>query len=1172
VKVFVGFVFCIVFGFSSTAFGQSSSNKGTNFWLAYVGHIDGKSSRMTLFLSSDVNTTYSVKAGNTVFSSGTITANQVKAVFIDPNQVDVYIGTSNTVESGKGIEVTTADPISVYCILSNNARTGGTLVLPTAALEQEYYVFSEQNTGNSNIKPYSQFTVLATTDNTVLEITPKQTDRAGARLANTTFQVTLNKGEIYQYQAVDDLTGSHIRSISGCAPIAVFSGSTWTAYCEASNSRKASGGDNLLQQLFPVTAWGRNFVSSPFFNTQNGNTDVIKIIVAEDNTTVSVNGSTTNANGTSLSNPYSKGSVIRFFTQDPMIIKASSPIAVAQYQTSQTCNYNNDANASNGGPFLGDPEMTVLNPIEQTLKDITVYSKLGSVPGVNTNILKYYLNIIIKTADIVGFTLDGMSISTLFKAIGDGEYSYAVVDVTNSSAQHRLMAAGGFTAIAYGYGQVESYAYLAGTDLKNLKSNIQIFKTGASTAATNFCLGSSFNFQMRLPYKTDKVTWNLNNGAYVETVNNPAFTTTIEDGTTYFLYNYTLAPSNFTQPGKYTISAVILKPSTANCLQDEKIFSTFDLFAPEIAMPASACVNTDVQIKDNSPQTGGNIKTWLWDFGDGITSTLQNPIHKFSTFGVKTIRLTVTTDLGCTQSTSKQINILAAPKADFTITGSLCINAPLTFTSTSTAVNSDIQSQLWDFGNGTPNVQTATANTTFSTAGIYKVKLITISSAGCADTIVKNIEIVNPPSISFDDPGSCVSDLVSFEAKSISGNVATWLWDFGDGSNDLTQKNLAKPKHKYTAAGTYVVKLSAVSVQGCTTEFSRTIVISGNNPTTVFAIKNDKICANEPLVVVNNSTIGFGKITKIDWIYDYQVGGANVIEADLSPSFGKEYQHTYPNLSITKTYQVVMRAYSGQLCFAETAPKSVTVYAAPIVEFSNINPVCENNAPFQLVAKDLNSTIGQGVFSGSGVTASGIFSPSQVGPGNYPITYTYTNNKGCADKKTITITVTALPSVNVPSEINILWGGQMQIAATALGTKMKIKWSPADGLSSDSVISPIASPKQTTNYTLTISTGTCELTANVLVNVHDQPNIPNVFSPNGDAKNDTWVIKYLETLPHAKISIFNRFGQQVFTASPYTHPWDGKLNGKDIPVGVYYYILEPNNGRKKYSGSITVLR
>jgi gliding motility-associated-like protein len=1164
---------------SCQALAQVTSNKGTDFWVAYAGHTDGLGSRMTLFLSSDVNTTYQVKSGNVLIASGSVIANVVTPVFINPNSYNVYIGTSDVLEINKGINVTTADAISLYCVISNNARTGSTLVLPTSALEQQYYVFSQQNTGVTSGLAASEFTIIGTKDGTTVEITPTQSNRNGTRAANTKFNITLNKGDVYQYQSQNDLTGSQVKSVSGCAPIAVFSGNTWAAYCESGNSRvgmgnfSPNGGDNLFQQLFPVTAWGRNFVSAPFYNTLNGNTDIIKIIVSEDNTTVTVNGSTTSANGTPLSNPYAKGSVITFYTNSPNVIKATLPIAVAQYQTSQNCNLNNAASTNQGGSYLGDPEMTILNPIEQTLKDIAVYSKLNSVTGVNTNISKYYLNIIIKTADIGGFTLDGATISSQFKPITDGEYSYAVVDVTNAGDQHRLIASGGFVAIAYGYGQVESYAYLAGTDLKNLKSNIQTFSSGSSVAASNFCLGTNFDFVLKLPYITDKLTWTLNNGAKVEVVNTPTYTTKVEDGQTFYLYSYSLSSAFFTNSGNYVLKVLIQKPAAATCANDEEIFTTFDVFSPDFSLPSEACVNTDVQFTDTSPRTGGNIKTWAWDFGDGATSNLENPKHKFLTTGTKTIKLTVTTDLGCNLTTTKTLNILAIPKSAFTAVGPFCPNATIQFNNESTFVNSNIVSRIWDFGNGKPTSTAVSPTSTYATAGVYNVKLISTSSSGCADTLIKSITIYETPEVTFNDPGSCVNDLVAYEGVAVKGTITSWLWDFGDGSNDASQKTLQNPKHKYTAAGTYLVKLTASSDKGCPVVFTRQISISGSNPNPLFEVKNSntKFCADVEVSFENKSTIGFGNITKLEWIFDYKVGGPNVTVVDNSPTLGKIYTHKYPNASAVVNYKVVLRAYSGQLCVNESAPVTVTIYPSPILKFNALGPICENANPVQLVAIDENKLAGNYVFSGTAVTPSGVFSPRIAGPGNFNIKCVY-NANGCTAEQNINITVDKLQEVIMPPPTDILQGGQKQILVTATGANLKFKWTPSEGLDADNIANPIAKPTKTTKYTLTVSSNSCELVYDYVVTVHEEPMIPNVFSPNGDGKNDTWNVKYFETLPQGAITIFNRYGQRVFEASPYSTPWDGKFNGTDVPVGVYYYIIEPNNGKQKYTGSLTILR
>jgi gliding motility-associated-like protein len=110
-------------------------------------------------------------------------------------------------------------------------------------------------------------------------------------------------------------------------------------------------------------------------------------------------------------------------------------------------------------------------------------------------------------------------------------------------------------------------------------------------------------------------------------------------------------------------------------------------------------------------------------------------------------------------------------------------------------------------------------------------------------------------------------------------------------------------------------------------------------------------------------------------------------------------------------------------------------------------------------------------------------------------------------------------------------------------------------------------------YTLTVrSDRDCETSDQVAVKLLLKPVIPNIFSPNGDGINDRWVIEHLESYPGCIIQLFNRYGQQVLKMVNYTTPWDGKINGKDAPVGTYYYIIDPRNGRQPMTGYVDIIR
>jgi gliding motility-associated-like protein len=87
------------------------------------------------------------------------------------------------------------------------------------------------------------------------------------------------------------------------------------------------------------------------------------------------------------------------------------------------------------------------------------------------------------------------------------------------------------------------------------------------------------------------------------------------------------------------------------------------------------------------------------------------------------------------------------------------------------------------------------------------------------------------------------------------------------------------------------------------------------------------------------------------------------------------------------------------------------------------------------------------------------------------------------------------------------------------------------------------------------------------------PEIPDAFSPNGDGINDAWNITEKESFPDIEVTIYNRWGQMVWKSERgYPVPWDGKSEGKMMPVDSYHYIIELHNGLKPFIGSVTLVR
>jgi gliding motility-associated-like protein len=94
----------------------------------------------------------------------------------------------------------------------------------------------------------------------------------------------------------------------------------------------------------------------------------------------------------------------------------------------------------------------------------------------------------------------------------------------------------------------------------------------------------------------------------------------------------------------------------------------------------------------------------------------------------------------------------------------------------------------------------------------------------------------------------------------------------------------------------------------------------------------------------------------------------------------------------------------------------------------------------------------------------------------------------------------------------------------------------------------------------------------VKIIVQESLTIPNTFTPNGDGVNDKWEIKNLIDYPDCSVKIFNRWGQEVYSSRGYYNAWDGTTNGKPLPFGTYYYVINLNNNTRPLGGWVALVR
>lgn len=1167
-------LFCalLLTGFSKVSYAQNS-NIGTEFWTGWMDHINGATgangSQMNLYITGDVATTATISSAGTDFAPFTvnITPNTITKV---PIAAAAFLG--NTNGGLHGIHVVAQKPVAVYAHIYASAVSGATLLLPVNTLSNDYY--SLNYTQVANAVAYSTFMVIATEDSTTVQIKTAAALLDG-HAAGSTFQVKLKKGEIYQGVSSTDLTGTHISSIStltqNCKKIAVFSGSS---KIKIGTPNQTS--DNLFQQVYPTPAWGKSYITVP---TKSRNYDVYRIMVSDPTAVVKMDGVVQ----TGLINNF----YYEYNSQSVHYITSDKPIQVVQYSVTQG---NGITGVGTVAGDVGDPEMIYLNPLEQNIDHVTLYSASEFL------ITKSFINVVIPTAAASSLLLDGVTPTTGFTVVpSNTAYSYAQFSVTNGS--HTISAKQGFNAIAYGFGNAESYGYAAGTNVKNLNEYVEVVNKATNTVATTGCTNSTYDPQIALPYQPLSLTWDLGNGDTLVTQKNPVFKQSIrKNDTTLYIYNYG-KPVTFAA-GVYQIKVTSIDPISTVCGSTEEIDYSYTVVDPPLANFASrdtVCTADTVSFTDKTPAAVA-VKTWHWDFGSGVasdTSNVQNPIHKFANPGSYNVTLTVTGASGCNTTYSKKVYARVLPVANFTIPDPAC-DSPLvvTFIDSSTPSEGKIVTWYWTFGDGKDTLMNTGGTIThrYATSQQYAVTLIVTTDKGCATSLPKTKLVNFSPHVDFTLPDVCQADTyahftsTSSVADSTVDNL-TYAWDFGDtalGNITALNPNTATGKtaqHHYSLVGNYNVRLTVTTAKGCVKDSVKVLTVNGSNPHAAFTILTQNQCSNQLVNFRTDANVpGFnqGKITS--FMIDFGDGTTNTYRIDSGQTFTHKYANEYANY---RKYVVKMTAYSGASC-SNIAVDTVKVLPVPKTTFTPPSPVCQNFSQLNLasyITEPAGAPAGKPFFYIDGLRSpNGIFNTAVLGPGTHQIIcYYIVSATGCADTTTAEIKVQPVSSVDAGQDVYMLAGASVTLKPNVIGgNNVTYLWSPSTGLNDPTLRYAKASPSVTTTYKLTVTSTTdglaCPVTDSVKVIVLQAPEVPNTFTPNGDGKNDVWYIKELDKYPGCTVNIYNRNGERVFYSVGYATPWDGRYNSVNLPVGTYYYIIDPKNGRDKISGSVTIIR
>ncbi|HMG67543.1 MAG TPA: PKD domain-containing protein, partial [Chitinophagaceae bacterium] len=604
--------------------------------------------------------------------------------------------------------------------------------------------------------------------------------------------------------------------------------------------------------------------------------------------------------------------------------------------------------------------------------------------------------------------------------------------------------------------------------------------------------------------------------------------------------------------------------------------------------PAEVCNGTQINFTDQSTVTGNSVAQWFWDFGDGTSSIQQNPSKTFAIAGSYTVSLSVNSAAGCSSVTAtKVITVDPLPTSNFNLSIPNCINQNITFTDVSVANSGNIIKWTWDFGDGNNSILTSGNPFThdYSTTGVYNATLKVETDKGCGSTILSKQVTINPlPLVDFGLPESCLNDPFSLFSDSTtiadgSQNLFTYQWNFGDpnaGGANANTSTIKDPQHRYTATGNYSVTEMVVSNSGCTTSRTKTFFVNGSIPVPSFSLReNNSVCSGDTIHLTDNSTVNPGNVVKLEIYWDY-TNDPTIKTVDDVPSPGKIYSHAYPefNTPLNKTATIRYVAYSGQTC-VQYIDQVISLLAIPSLQFNAIQGICKDVPAFLVTqASIINGLPGSGTFSGPAISSSGLFTPASASDGINTIRYTFNAGNGCTNYIDQTIEVFPVPVSDAGPDKFVLEGGMITLTPLVkVNYPVTYIWTPSTWLSNAEVEAPRSTPLNDITYTLTvISDKGCKSWDEVFVKVLKTPQIPNIFSPNHDGVHDTWEIPYLGSYPGCIVDVYNRYGQLIHHSVGYDKPWDGTVNGRVVPVGTYYYIIDPKNGRQKMSGYVDVIR
>jgi len=775
-------------------FSQGLTNVGTDFWIAFPPN-QSVSASLQIFISSNYATSGSISSA---FPGVDQIFNVIPGIV---TQVTVPSGValSNEVEN-KGIRVTAAEPISVYGLNRNTATTDAYMALPVSSLGVDYRVLAYKTTLNNN---GSGVSVVATQNGTVLTVFNHQT----GGISN----VNLEEGQTYYVTADaldEDLTGSTIQSNY---PVAVF-GSVKCSQVPAG----CFYADHLVEQMFPVSAWGKKFITVPLAG-RDGSGDIFRILANENGTDITINGTFTATLGA--------GEYYETNLADYNSIITSKASLVAQYAKGTQCS----------GNLTGDPFMVLIPPREQFLTNYTI----STVSGFTS----HWVNIIAPSYAVGAIYQDGILIPDgSFVPVGTTAFYGAQINITEGS--HNFTSLFPFGVFIYGWTNVDSYGYPGGGSLSPVGTVNSVTISPASASGilnvSTVCFTAHVEDDLNNPVADVLVNFNISG---INPITGTAYTDA--NGNAQYCYTQTGTSSGVDQ-----IYAEIFGFNSTISTVDWTYISpcTNPTEGGSIGFDQSGCGNyTPLPIASltlPAGQTGTPEYKWQQSIVDEFTGFTDIPgsnsagfspgIIYQTTWYQRLARVDCMSDwTGAALSNVVEMTVVPELPVEITISvnfNPFCLNTSVTYTAI--AVNGGTPSYQW-YVNGTPSGPDNYDFSYIPSPGDVVFCMLTSGEPCTVNNPVTSNLITMVPDNSFpaevsiiaDTNPFCTGSMVQYTAMTMNGGtVPTFQW-FVNGEPSGTNSSIFtySPLH---GDSIHCIMTSNVSCVSGNPAFSDTIIMS----------------------------------------------------------------------------------------------------------------------------------------------------------------------------------------------------------------------------------------------------------------------------------------------------------------------------------------------------------